>query len=50
LYAGGTLLQQMQQRNEEIRRLFLEGVSKTEIGRQFGIFPRRAGQIIDDTK
>jgi DNA-binding CsgD family transcriptional regulator len=39
----------MRQRNEEIRSLFAEGVSKTEIGRRFGISPRRVGQIISES-
>jgi DNA-binding CsgD family transcriptional regulator len=43
-------LEQMQQRNEEIIRLIAEGVPKTEIGRRYGISPRRVGQIINEMK
>ena len=50
LYVDGTLLEQMQQRNAEICRLFAEGVSKTAIGRRFGISPRRVGQITDERR
>jgi DNA-binding CsgD family transcriptional regulator len=50
LYVEGTSLERMQQRNEEIQRLNAEGLSKTEIGRRFGISPRRVGQIIDEVE
>jgi DNA-binding NarL/FixJ family response regulator len=50
LYIKGTLLEQMQQRNEEIRRLFAEGKTKTEIGRRLGLSARRVGQILNDSR
>jgi hypothetical protein len=50
LYVDGTPSEQLQQRNEEIRTLFAHGTSKTELGRQYGISPRRVGQIIDEIR
>jgi DNA-binding CsgD family transcriptional regulator len=38
----------MRQRNEDICRLFAESVSKTEIGRRYGISVRRVGQILGE--
>jgi DNA-binding CsgD family transcriptional regulator len=37
----------MQQRNDEIRRLFAEGMTKAEIARRFGISERRVSQVIE---
>jgi len=36
----------MQRRDEDICRLFADGVPKTEIGRRFGLSARRVGQIV----
>jgi DNA-binding NarL/FixJ family response regulator len=48
LYAGGTKIERLQKRNDEIRKLFSEGMTKTEIARRFDISVRRVGQIIDN--
>jgi DNA-binding NarL/FixJ family response regulator len=48
LYSDGTKLERMHQRKEEIRHLFAEGKTKTEIARRYGISLRRVGQIIDE--
>ena len=36
----------LQERAQEIQRLFMAGVSKTQIARMFGISPRRVGQVL----
>jgi hypothetical protein len=49
-YSTPTNTEIKQQRNQEIRRLFAEGVTKAEVARTFGISERRVGQIIDEEK
>jgi DNA-binding NarL/FixJ family response regulator len=47
LHGDGTPLERMRRRDEEIYRMFAEGVPKMEIARRFGISARRVGQIIN---
>jgi DNA-binding NarL/FixJ family response regulator len=48
LYSTSTAAEDKQQRNQEIRRLFAEGLTKADIARRFGISERRVGQIIEE--
>ena len=48
LYADGTNIERLQKSNNEIRKLFYEGVTKTEIAQRFDISVRRVGQILDN--
>lgn len=48
LYVDGTKHERIENRNEEIRYLFSQGMTKTEIARRFAISVRRVGQIINE--
>jgi DNA-binding NarL/FixJ family response regulator len=48
LYSEGSKAERMEERNDEIRRLFAEGVTKAEIARRFRISERRVGQVIEE--
>jgi DNA-binding NarL/FixJ family response regulator len=50
LYTDGTKLERMEKRDMEIRKLFSDGLTKTEIARRYAISVRRVGQIIDNSK
>jgi DNA-binding CsgD family transcriptional regulator len=50
LYSTLTDAERKRQRNQEICRLFADGLTKAEIARRFGISERRVGQILDQTK
>jgi len=50
LYADGTIAERMEKRNNEIRQLFSDGITKTEIAKRFDISFRRVGQIIGAIK
>ncbi len=48
LYSRPSAAERKQQRDQEIRHLFGEGMTKAAIARKFGISERRVGQIIDE--